>query len=131
MEHTDQEDLEYHCEDQCGHTCYQLNADDFVDHEACERNGFHTLFSVFKVILDQMTTLDQIFVELCVRIMYGDLRKYYQDQVLNARDGDVREAMMSVKNVVCGNIELECAYAAWEHWETVQEGRNIFEKLGK
>ena len=126
-----QGELEYHCEDQCGHTCYQLNADDFVNHEACERNGFHTLFSVFKVILDQMSTLDQMFVELCIRIMYGDLRKLYQEQVLNAPDSDDREAMMSVMNVVCGNMELECAYAAWEHWETVQDGRNIFEKLGK
>ena len=81
-----------------------------------------------------MTILDQmfpIFVELCIRIMYGDLRKIYQEQVLNAPDSDDREGMMSVKNVVCGNIELECAYAAWEHWETVQDGRNIFEKLGK
>ena len=39
--------------------------------------------------------------------------------------------MMSVMNVMCGNMELECAYAAYEHWESVKDGRNIFEKLGK
>ena len=39
--------------------------------------------------------------------------------------------MMSLMNVMCGNMELECAYAAYEHWESVKDGRNIFEKLGK
>ena len=70
-------------------------------------------------------------VELCIRLMHGDLRDDYERLVLGARDGDDREAMMSVMNVMCGNIELECAYAAFKHWEEVQGGRSIFEKLGK
>ena len=65
---------------------------------------------------------------------FGVTKKREKNQMFSAMiapDSDDREGMMSVKNVVCGNIELECAYAAWEHWETVQDGRNIFEKLGK
>ena len=39
--------------------------------------------------------------------------------------------MMSLMNVMCGNMEIECAYAAFEFWDSVRDGRNIFEKLGK
>ena len=38
---------------------------------------------------------------------------------------------MSVMNFMCGNIEIDCAYAAFEHFESVRNGRNIFEQLGK
>ena len=41
------------------------------------------------------------------------------------------EAMMSVMNIMCGNVEYECAFAAFEHWNSVRDGRNIFEQLGK
>ena len=78
-----------------------------------------------------MTILDQMSVKFCIRLKYGDLRDDYERLVLDAREGDDREAMMSTMNVMCGNMELECAYAAFKHWETVQDGRNIFEKLGK
>ena len=70
-------------------------------------------------------------VKPCLRIMHGDLKELYEYQVLDAPDGEGRDSMMSVMNIVCGNIEMECAYAAFHHWNSVRDGRNIFEKLGK
>ena len=69
--------------------------------------------------------------ELYKRIMKGDLTELYRTQVIDAPDSKDREAMMSVMNVMCGNIEIECAYAAFELWDSVIDGRNIFEQLGK
>ena len=70
-----------------------------------------------------------------LRIMHGDLKELYESQVLDAPDfgeeGDQRAYMMSLMNVMCGNIEIECAYAAFDLWDSVRDGRNIFEKLGK
>ena len=63
--------------------------------------------------------------------MRGDLKEIYEREVLDAPDGEEREKMMSVMNIMCGNIETDCAYAAFDHFESVRDGRNIFEKLGK
>ena len=62
--------------------------------------------------------------------MHGDLTDLYQREVLDAPDGEDREKMMSVMNIMCGNIEIDCAYAAFDHFESVRDGRNIFEQLG-
>ena len=70
-------------------------------------------------------------MEPFLRIMNGDLKEFYEYTVLDAPDGEGRESMMSVMNIVCGNIEMECAYAAFHHWNSIRDGRNIFEKLGK
>ena len=63
--------------------------------------------------------------------MRGDLTDLYQREVLDAPDGEDREKMMSVMNIMCGNIEIDCAYAAFDHYESIRNGRNIFEQLGK
>ena len=63
--------------------------------------------------------------------MHGDLTALYQREVLDAPDGEEREKMMSVMNIMCGNIEIDCAYAAFDHYESIRNGRNIFEQLGK
>ena len=67
--------------------------------------------------------------------MHGDLKELYEYQVIDALDfgeeGEQRRGMMSLMNVMCGNMEIECAYAAFDLWDSVQQGRNIFEKLGK
>ena len=63
--------------------------------------------------------------------MRGDLTDLYQREVLDAPDGEEREKMMSVMNIMCGNIEIDCAYAAFDHFESVRDGRNIFDQLGK
>ena len=42
--------------------------------------------------------------------MRGDLKELYQREVLDAPDGEEREKMMSVMNIMCGNIEIDCAY---------------------
>ena len=70
-------------------------------------------------------------VELYERIMHDDLRELYRTQVIDAPDSKDREAMMSVMNVMCGNIEIECAYAAFELWDSVIDGRNVFDQIGK
>ena len=70
-------------------------------------------------------------VETFLRIMHGDLKEFYEYEVIDAPDDEDRESMMSVMNIMCGNIEIECAYAAFHHWDSVRNGRNIFEKLGK
>ena len=70
-------------------------------------------------------------VEPCLRIMRGDLKDDYEREVLDAPDGEEREKMMSVMNIMCGNIEIDCAYAAFDHYDSIRDGRNIFEQLGK
>ena len=74
-------------------------------------------------------------MEPYLRIMRGDLKDFYEREVLDApEDGEAgkeREGMMSLMNVMCGNVEYECAYAAFDHWDSVRDGRNIFEQLGK
>jgi len=32
---------------------------------------------------------------------------------------------------MCGNIEIDCAFAAFDHFESVRDGRNIFEQLAE
>ena len=63
--------------------------------------------------------------------MRGDLKDIYEREVLDAPDGEEREKMMSVMNIMCGNIKIDCAYAAFDHYESIRNGRNIFEQLGK
>ena len=72
-------------------------------------------------------------MEPCLRIISndGDLRELYEREVLGAPDGEEREKMMSVMNIMCGNIEIDCAYAAFDHDDSIRDGRNIFEQLGK
>ena len=43
--------------------------------------------------------------------MRGDLKELFEREVLDAPEGEEREGMMSVMNVMCGNIKIDCAYA--------------------
>ena len=62
--------------------------------------------------------------------MHGDLRDWYEDNVLTAPEYDeTRIEMLSFVNIVCGNVEMECAYAAYLFWKS--DGGNILEGLGK
>ena len=71
-------------------------------------------------------------VELYKRIMKGNLTELYRTQVIDAPDSkDDKRKMMSVMNVMCGNVEIECAYAAFELWDSVIDGRNVFDQIGK
>ena len=54
-------------------------------------------------------------METCLRIMRGDLKDLYEREVLDAPDGEEREKMMSVMNIICGNIKID--YAAFDHFE--------------
>ena len=49
-------------------------------------------------------------MELFKRLKYGDLNGKYRNDVLNGSD-DFRDVMISIMNVICGNIEIECASA--------------------
>jgi len=90
------------CNSECGdRSCNRLKPEDFLNHDACQR------------------------------IMHGDLKEFYEYEVIDAPDDEDRESMMTVMNVMCGNIEIECAYAAFHHWDSVRNGRNIFEKLAE
>merc|ERR1711917_158719 len=106
MEDTSENEILDWCNSECGdRSCNRLEPEDFLNHDACQR------------------------------IMHGDLKELYEYQVLDAPDfgeeGDQRRAMMSVMNIMCGNMEIECAYAAFEFWDSVRDGRNIFEKLAE
>merc|ERR1712131_290105 len=52
----------------------------------------------------------------CDRLKSGDLQQRYEDEVINIDHSD-RDAMMSVMNAICGNLELECAYASYFYSE--------------
>ena len=45
------------------------------------------------------------------RLFRGDLREMYETLVINARESEDRDKMMDAMNVMCGNIDIECAYA--------------------
>ena len=55
----------------------------------------------------------QISIELCKRLKYGDLNEMYRNDVLDR--GNLtrieRDAMITAMNVICGNVEIECAAA--------------------
>ena len=50
-------------------------------------------------------------MELSYRLKYGDLNEKYRNDVLASFDHFERDAMISAVNVICGNIEIECASA--------------------
>jgi len=107
MDGVSENEMIEHCEHQCDgrNSCNRFKPEDFLNHDGCQR------------------------------IMHGDLKELYESQVLDAPDfgeeGDQRAYMMSLMNVMCGNIEIECAYAAFDLWDGVRDGRNIFEKLAE
>ena len=70
-------------------------------------------------------------MEPCLRIMHGDLKTLYEREVLDAHDGEQRDKMMGAMNVMCGNVEIECAYAMFDNFNSIRHGRNILEDLGQ
>ena len=52
----------------------------------------------------------QISMELFERLKYGDLKERYRNDVFHGFD-EYRGVMMSIMNVICGKIEIECASA--------------------
>ena len=50
-------------------------------------------------------------MELYKRLKSGDLQDRYQNEVINS-DPDDRNVMISVVNIMCGNIETQCYYSA-------------------
>ena len=55
-------------------------------------------------------------MELFKRLKSGDLRQRYEDEVINIDHPD-RDAMMSIMNVMCGNMELDCAFSTYHYSE--------------
>ena len=37
---------------------------------------------------------------------------------------------MDAMNLICGNVEIECAYAELKNINYLRDGRNIFEQIG-
>merc|ERR1719394_1126052 len=57
---------------------------------------------------DEKNVLDH---DHCERLKYGDLRERYENEVIYANH-DERISFLTVVNVICGNVDVECAYAA-------------------
>ena len=53
-------------------------------------------------------------MELYKRLKYGDLQDRYQNEVINSNPDD-RDAMIAAMNIMCGNIDTECYYAAYHY----------------
>ena len=70
-------------------------------------------------------------LESLKRIIEGDLRETYEHLVINAPNSDDRDKMMAVVNVMCGNVEIECAYAALPIFNVLRDESNIFEQKGQ
>ena len=70
-------------------------------------------------------------LESLKRIIEGDLREAYEHLVINAPNSDDRDKMMAVVNVMCGNVEIECAYAALPTFNVLRDESNIFEQKGQ
>ena len=50
-------------------------------------------------------------MELCKRLKYGDLRERYENEVIYDNHEE-RVSFLTVVNIICGNVDVECAYAA-------------------
>ena len=66
-------------------------------------------------------------MELFKRLKHGDLNGKYRNDVLDGSD-DFRDVMMRIMNVLCGNIEMECASAVHSLSEFVKESGKYFSK---
>ena len=64
-------------------------------------------------------------MELFKRLKHGDLNEKYRNDVLDGSD-DFRDVMISIMNVICGNIEIECASAVNSLSEFVKESGKYF-----
>ena len=53
--------------------------------------------------------------------MSGDLKDSYQTLVLNAKDAN--DDMVATMNILCGNINMDCAYALFDYWVVVGKGK--------
>ena len=51
-------------------------------------------------------------MELCKRLKYGDLRERYENEVIYDYHEE-RDSFLTAVNIICGNVEVECAYAAY------------------
>merc|ERR1712147_97751 len=69
--------------------------------------------------------------ENCNRLLSGDLRDQFEKEVINSPESDDRTSMMAVMNIMCGNVTMDCAYAAQAHWDQVKGARNVFEDLAE
>ena len=63
-------------------------------------------------------------MKLYKRLKSGDLQQRYEDEVINIDHPD-RDAMMSIMNTMCGNIELDCAYGTYHY------SRHTYDDPGK
>ena len=50
------------------------------------------------------------------RIYHGDLRQKYEDEVIHAPPEDDKGHIMAIKNIMCGHITIDCAFAAGHYW---------------
>ena len=60
-------------------------------------------------------------MELFKRLKSGDLRQRYEDEVIHTGHPD-RDVMMVIMNTMCGNMELDCAYATYAYSEHAYYG---------
>ena len=56
-------------------------------------------------------------MDLCKRLTSGDLHGSYLHDVVyhDGHSQPEKDAMMSVVNIMCGNIDLECADASYQY----------------
>ena len=64
--------------------------------------------------------------------MHGDLRDWYRIDVVDGPESDeTRILMLGLVNMMCGNVEKDCAYAVYHFWNSEVNGRNIMNAIGK
>ena len=56
-------------------------------------------------------------MEHCKRLTSGDLRDRYLHEVVyhDGHSQPEKDAMMSVVNIMCGNIDFECVHASYQY----------------
>ena len=56
---------------------------------------------------------NKMFLKPCERLMHGDLKERFENEVLHNPNEEERGGMMSVMNIQCGHVELECTYTLY------------------
>ena len=65
------------------------------------------------------------------RLIHGDLREMYEQLVILAPESEERDFWMGIMNVMCGNVELECAYAVLKTFNITRQTLDIYGQKGQ
>ena len=78
----------------------------------------------FELNVQLSTYVRPYCVEPYARLKNGDLQRPFETEVVNAPPSKARDDMISLMNIWCGNVNMECAYALYHYLSKDTTGSN-------